>query len=131
MQSVHACAVQTHFSVFVVFLKKGSLKSLNLVNFGVIFCKKNDVCVEKEGPKTGSKKGAPPDSNAGLFPCPEAPGAAASRAHCSDKKQLFEQQLKHCSRFLQKKVNWAQNRCKKLTGLLNRSKKTAWIAENC
>ena len=24
MQSVHACAVQTHFSVFVFFLKKGS-----------------------------------------------------------------------------------------------------------
>jgi len=27
MRSVHACAVQTHFSVFVFFLKKGSLKT--------------------------------------------------------------------------------------------------------
>ena len=28
MQSVHACAVQTHFSVFVLFLKRGSQKTL-------------------------------------------------------------------------------------------------------
>ena len=39
MQSVHACAVQTHFSVFAFFLEKGSLKSQTVVNFGVFFVK--------------------------------------------------------------------------------------------
>ena len=67
--------------------------------------------------------GAPPESNSHLFQCQEAPGEAASRAHCTDKKQLFEQQLKHCSRFLQKKVDWAQIVFEKLTGLMNRCKK--------
>ena len=61
----------------------------------------------------------------------EAPGEAASRAHCTDKKQLFEQQLKYCSRFLQKKVDWAQSWCEKLTGLLNGYKKSECIAETC
>ena len=65
--------------------------------------------VKKGVPKTASKKGAPPNSNRYLFTGQEAPGEAASRAHCSNKKQLLEQQLKHCSRFLQKKVDWAQN----------------------
>ena len=65
------------------------------------------------------KNGVPPDSNTTLFQCQEAPGEAASRAHCSDKKQLLEQQLKQCSRFLQKKVDWAQNWHEKLIGLLN------------
>ena len=49
------------------------------------------------------------DSNSDLFQGQEAPGEAASRAHCSDKKQLFEQQLTHCSSFLQKNEDWAQN----------------------
>ena len=79
---------------------------------------------EKEASKIAPKKGAPPDSNQLLFQCQEAPGEAASRAHCSDKKQLFEQQLKHCSKFLQKKnVKWIRNLCNNLTGLLNRCKK--------
>ena len=78
---------------------------------------------EKRRSKNCFKKSVPPDSNYGLFPDPEAPGEAASRARCSDKKQLFEQQLKHCSRFWPKKVKWAQNRCRKLTELLNRLKK--------
>ena len=73
----------------------------------VIFARK------KEASKNASKKGAPPDSNRYLFTCREAPGEAASRAHCTDKKQLFEQQLKHCSRFLKKKGDWAQNWCRK------------------
>ena len=75
------------------------------------------------------KKGAPPDSNTSLLAGQEAPGEAASRAHCTDKKQLFEQQLKHCSRFLQKKVDWAQNRCEKLTGLLTCCKKLNGLLE--
>ena len=103
MQSVHACAVQTHFSVFVLVLKKGSLKNANWVNLGVMFNQKRDCCVKKGVPKTASKKGAPADSNNSLFTGQEAPGEAASRAHCSDKKQLFEQQLRHCSTLLQKK----------------------------
>ena len=70
-------------------------------------------------------------SNDTLFTCREAPGEAASRTRCSDKKQLFEQQLKHCSRFLKKNMNWAQNQCRKLTGLLNLDKKYGWVAEMC
>ena len=92
--------------------------------------------VEKGVPKSGSKKGCPPESNQELFPDWEPPGAAASCARYSDKKQLFEQQLKHCSKFLLKKVVWAQNSCRKgcselkfgvrkLTGLNER------IAETC
>ena len=69
------------------------------------------------GSKNCFKKGAPPKSNDTLFQCQEAPGEAASRARCTDKKQLFEQQLKHCLSFLQKKVDWAQNWCEK-RGLL-------------
>ena len=42
----------------------------------------------------------------------------------ADKKQLFEQQLKHCSRFLQKKVSWIRNLRKKLNGLLKIVAKT-------
>ena len=75
-------------------------------------------------PRTASKKCAPPDSNTTLLTGQEAPGEAASRAHCTNKKQLFEQQLKHCLRFLQKKVDWAENWCEKMIGLLNCSQKT-------
>ena len=74
---------------------------------------------EKNGSKNCFKKGCPPKSNNTLFQCQEAPGETASRARCTNKKQLFEQQLKHCLRFLPKKVDWAQNWCEKLTGLLN------------
>ena len=86
--------------------------------------------MKKCASKTASKKGGPPDSNDTLLTCQEAPGEAASRAHCTDKKQLFEQQLKHCSSFLHKKVGWARNRCRKATGSLNRRQKTEWITEN-
>ena len=79
--------------------------------------------MKKLVPKTASKKGVPPESNSSLFTGQEAPGEAASRARCTNKKQLFEQQLKHCSRFLQKKVDWAQNWHEKLIGLLNVYKK--------
>ena len=85
--------------------------------------------MKKWVPKTASKKGAPPDSNKTLLTGQEAPGEAASRARCTDKKQLFEQQLKHCLRFLQKKVDWAQNCCEKLTGVLNYCK-TNWLLKN-
>ena len=55
MQSVHACAVQTHFSVFDLVLKKGSLKSVIWVNLAVIFHHKCDFCVKIGVPKTASK----------------------------------------------------------------------------
>ena len=63
------------------------------------------------------KKVALQSQTGGALTGQEAPGEAASRARCTDKKQLFEQQLKHCLRFLQKKVDWAQNWCEK-RGLL-------------
>ena len=34
MQSVHACAVQTHFSVFLLFLRKGTQKISQMLPFG-------------------------------------------------------------------------------------------------
>ena len=48
-------------------------------------------------------------SNNKLFTGREAPGEAASRARFSDKKQLFEQQLKHYSKFRHKKSGLGQN----------------------
>ena len=86
--------------------------------------------MKKEGSKNASKKAAPPDSNSSLLTGQGAPGEAASRAHCTDKKQLFEQQLKHCSRYLQKKVDWAKNWCEKLTGRLNRCKTISGFLKN-
>ena len=76
-------------------------------------------CVKKTHSKNCFKKGGLPKSNGYLFTGQEAPGEAASRAHCTDKKQLSEQQLKHCSGLLLKKLDWAQNWHEKLTGLLN------------
>ena len=66
MQSVHACAVQTHFLVVVLCLKKGFPKCVNRVHFGVMFGEKCDICVKNGVPKTGWKKGDPPDANRGL-----------------------------------------------------------------
>ena len=123
MQSVHACAVQTHFSLFAFFSQKRFHGESKIGQFGVTFHQKSYFCVKKGVPKTASKKGVPPISNEELFTGREAPGEAASRARCSDKKQLFEQQLKHYSKFWHKKVVWAQIWCKSLTGLLNPCKK--------
>ena len=81
--------------------------------------------------KIVQKKGATPCANKFLFQCQEAPGEAASRAHCSDKKQLFEQQLKHCSRFLQKKSEVGSKLVQKTDWIAESSPKTEWIAENC
>ena len=65
------------------------------------------------------KKVPRPSQIPNQFPCGEAPREAASRAHYSNKKQLFEQKLKHCSRFLQKKLDWAKLVVKKMNELLN------------
>ena len=115
---------------FCIFLKKGSLKSPTWAHLGTISCKKMWFLCEKRGFEKCFKKRCPPDSNQLLFQCQEAPGEAASRAHCTDKKQLFEQQLKHCSRFL----HWAQNWCRKLIGFLNSCKQLNglfWIVVSC
>ena len=126
MQSVHACAAQTHFSVFVFLLKKSFLKSVHWVRFGVIIRVKCYICVKKNASKHVSKKGASPKANKGLSAGREGPGEAASRAHFSDKKQLFEQRLKHCSRFLQKKLNWARNWCEQTDWTAESWQKTEW-----
>ena len=49
---------------------------------------------------------------------PEGPWGSSHNQDCSNKKQLFEQQLKHCSNFLLKKVSWIRFVCKKLKGML-------------
>ena len=132
MQSVHVYAVQTHVSVFAFFLKKGFLKTFKWVTFWTIFDQICDFCLKKWVPKTASKKGAPPDSNKTLFQCQEAPGEAASRAHCTNKKQLFEQQLKHYIwDFCRKQWTELKLGVEKLTGLLNRFTKTKWVIELC
>ena len=96
------CSPNTLFG-FRFCLQKCFPKSVNWVHFGIPFGLKCDICVKKNASKNASTKRCPPDSNKTLFTGREAPGEAASRAHCSNKKQLFEQQLKHCSKFLQKK----------------------------
>ena len=63
MQSVNACAVQTHFSVFACLLRKGLLKSPIWVNFLIIWCPKRDFSEKTEASKNTSKKGVPPDAN--------------------------------------------------------------------
>ena len=112
MQSKHTF----HFLHF--FLKKVPWRVQHRSIWGSVFIKKMLLC-KKWRSKNCFKKSAPPDSNRTLFTGREAPGEAASRAHCTDKKQLFEQQLKHCSRFLQKKMDWTQNWCEKRDLLKN------------
>ena len=107
MQSKHT------FGVSHLFVKKGSRRVHNGSLLGPVLDQHVTFGVKKGVPKNGSKNVYPPEPNDGLFTDREAPGGAASRARCSDKKQLFEQQLRHCSKFLQKKVVWAQHRCKK------------------
>ena len=71
------------------------------------------------------KKSDPPKSNKTLFQCQESPGEAGSRAHFSDKKQLFEQQLKLYSKLLQKKMKMIETCAKNsldLSLLLSRSR---------
>jgi hypothetical protein len=119
MQSVHAGAVQTHFSYFAFSLKTSFEKRSFWLHLESIFHHKSHFLVKQRVPKTGTKKGDPPDSNKKLFPCPEAPGAAASRAHFSNKKQLFEQQLKHCSKFSLETRGWIRNGCIKSELLCN------------
>ena len=97
---------------------KNCPKSTTWVHLGVMFYAKFDICVKKDASKNASKKGVPPDSNRTLFTGRKAPGEAASRARFSHKKQLFGQQLKHCSKSLQKNMFWIQKtkkwtRCKK------------------
>ena len=65
MQSVHACAVQTHFSVFVLFLKKGSFGlpfwSI-LVALGALLAPRGCPGVVLEGSEKEVEKRGPPDS---------------------------------------------------------------------
>ena len=115
-----------HTFQFLYFFLKRLPEDLQMGHFLSRFWSIMWFCVWKMGSKNCFKKSAPPKSNNTLFQCQEAPGEAASRARCTNKKQLFEQQLKHCLRFLQKKVDWAENWCEKMTGLLNCSQKN-WM----
>ena len=92
------CSPNTLFS-FCFFSPERVPKELELGQFWkhVLF-KKCFFVGKKETLETASKKGVPSESNQKFFTGQEAPGEAASRAHCSDKKQLFEQQLKHVSK---------------------------------
>merc|ERR1711924_401743 len=63
MQSVHAGAVQTHFSIFTLSLKSRSQITSCWVPFWRQFSSKIEFLLKKGHQKRGSKKGAPPDSN--------------------------------------------------------------------
>ena len=115
-----------HTFQFLHFFLKSLPEDLQMSHFLSICWPNMWFLCEKVGSKNCFKKGAPPDSKESLLTGQEAPGEAASRARCTNKKQLFEQQLKHCFRFLQKKVDWAENWCEKMTGLLNCSPKN-WM----
>ena len=73
MQSVHACAVQTHFFVSSFFLKIWSLKGAHGVKFGVYFSVFIDISVKNGASENVLKKCVPPESNTTLFQCQEAP----------------------------------------------------------
>ena len=76
----------------------------------LVCCICKDFC-EKRILQQMLKKGVPPESNYPLFRCQEAPWQTPSRAHFSNKKQLFEQQFKHCSMLLREKVSWIRCWC--------------------
>ena len=128
MQSVHVHAV---FSCFCMFSSK-RFPEEPTNRFFVESCliKIRFVC-EKMRSKNCFRKMVSRQIQTTLYS--QAGGSQRGSLACAltDKKQLFEQQLKHCSRFLQKKVDWAQKWYEKLTGLLNRCKQTEWVAENC
>ena len=94
-------------SSFSAFEKK-SENGAQQASILVPFLSPNRAQLRKKGvPKIVLKNVAPPDANNYLFTCQEAPGEAASHAHCTDKKQLFEQHFKHCLRFTRKNVDLA------------------------
>ena len=86
MQSVHAGAVQTLFSVFKPFLKDSFHKSSLWVHFGDHFHVKLQIWVNKLLPKMIEKKGTPLDANCWLWPFPQAPWQPPSRTRFSKQE---------------------------------------------
>jgi len=74
MQSVHACAVQTHFSVFACFLKNRLPRTMCWLHFGSNVHAKLQILAKKRDPQIVPQKGAPPGANKSLIQSPEAPG---------------------------------------------------------
>ena len=122
MQSVHVYAVQTHFSLFVFFLKKGSLKSPTWAYLGTILHLKCILCVKKEASETASEKKMPLQSQTDIYSqarrLPERQPrvrTVQTRNTCSSRGAVRD-----CCR---KKWTGLEIGVEKLTGLLNRCEK--------
>ena len=73
MQSVRACAVETHFSVFFLFLKTAPKRDEYGVHFGDHFHGKSQFCVNKEMRERGREKVPAQGDTGRVLSLPEAP----------------------------------------------------------
>ena len=87
------------------------------VNFGAILkhllAPKMDFLLKKEVPGNQSKKSTPKAETRSGSPYGQTgwlPESPTSRTHFSNKKQLFEQLLQHCSGFIAKKSESVQKK---------------------
>ena len=124
VRSVHACAVQTHFSLFALLQERGCQKSARWVNFGVTVGPKVDIWCENGGPKKWSEKGCPPRLKltpingsgapwSGGLVCALFEQETVVRAAAEALFEILAGKSGLGSKFLQKKVIRAQIRCKK------------------
>ena len=111
MQSVHVYAVQTNFSLFAFFLRIVPWRVQHGPIWAQFLCQNVMFVCKQRLQKILQKRCSAKVKQQSIY----RPGGSrrANLAYCTDKKQLFEQQLKHCSRFLKKKGDWAQNWCRK------------------
>ena len=93
-------------------------RDLILGRFWEQFSSKTAIFREKKGSTNRFKKRCPTQCKQGTIYKPGGPWRSSHNQDCSNKKQLFEQQLKHCSNLLLKKVSWIRFFCKKLKGIL-------------
>jgi len=126
VQSVHACAVQTHFVLLALVQEAGFQKNDKSVDFGTIFGPKVDIWREKWGPKKWSEKECPlrlkfaPINGSGgpwsgglvcaLFEQETVVRAAAEALFeiLAGKSGLGSIIIIICSKFLPQKMVWAQ-----------------------
>ena len=142
MQSVHACAVQTHCLLFALVQEKGFQKSAKWVNFGVISGFKYDIWCGKGGPKKWFQKRVPPRVKRQTIPGSGGPwssGLACAlfeqetvvRAAAEALFEILAEKGGLGSTFLQKNVVWAQNRCKKTDWTAESLQRNEGTAEKC
>ena len=114
---------------FLYFFLKMLSEDLQMGHFLSIFWPNMWFLCEKMVPKTASKKGAPPVSNSHLFQCQEAPGEAASRAHCTNKKSCSSNSWSTVWDFCRKKWTGLKIGVKKWLDSWIVAKKTEWTVD--